>query len=85
MHVVAPQSAPGTSGEDGQARRVGEPLGVEQRGDRAGRVAVGEPGAGGGGSEPLPVLGFGLVALAVLAVFGAVAAWRSRRLTPASG
>ena len=50
-----------------------------------GPVAIGEPGAGGGASEPLPVLGFGALALAVLAVFGVLAVRRSRRLTPASG
>lgn len=50
-----------------------------------GPVAIGETGTGGGGSEPLPVIGFGLAALAVLGVFGAVLARRSRRLSPASG
>jgi hypothetical protein len=50
-----------------------------------GPVAIGEPVAGGGGSEPLSVIGFGVLALVVLGVFGVVAVRRSRRLTPASG
>ena len=50
-----------------------------------GPVAIGEPGTGGGASEPLPVIGFGVLALAVLGLFGVVLARRSRRLTPASG
>ena len=50
-----------------------------------GPVAIGEPEAGGGASEPSQVLGFGILALAVLGVFGVFAARRSRRLAPASG
>jgi len=50
-----------------------------------GPVVIGAPAAGGGGTEPLQVVGFGVLALAFLAAFGAAAAWRSRRLTPASG
>ena len=50
-----------------------------------GPVAIGAPAAGGGGSEPLPVIGLGALVLAVLGVFGVVALRRSRRLTPASG
>jgi hypothetical protein len=49
-----------------------------------GPVKIGDPAAPGGGSEPLPVIGFGVLALAVLAVFALVAVRRSRRLTPAS-
>ena len=45
-----------------------------------GPVAIGEPGAGGGGSEPLSVIGFGALALARLGAFGVVAVRRSRRL-----
>ena len=50
-----------------------------------GPVTIGEPGAGGGASEPSQVIGFGVLALAVLGVFGVFAVRRSRRLTPASG
>jgi hypothetical protein len=50
-----------------------------------GPVSIGDATAPGGGSEPLPVLGFGALALAVLAVFALVAVRRARRLTPASG
>jgi YtkA-like len=49
-----------------------------------GPVAIGEA-APGGGTEPLPVIGFGVLALAILGVVGAFAARRARRLTPASG
>jgi hypothetical protein len=50
-----------------------------------GPVAIGEAVTGGGASEPLSVIGFGALALAVLGVFGVVAVRRSRRLSPASG
>ena len=50
-----------------------------------GPVAIGEPGAGGGASEPEQVLGFGVLALAVLGVFGVLVVRRSRRVAPASG
>ena len=50
-----------------------------------GPVAIGEPGAAGGASEPLQVIGFGVLALAVLGVFGVFVSRRSRRLTPANG
>ena len=50
-----------------------------------GPVAIGEAGAGGGASEPTRVLGFGILALSVLGVFGVFAARRSRRVAPASG
>jgi len=50
-----------------------------------GPVAVSTPSAGAGGSEPLPVIGFGVLALAVLGVFALALVRRSRRLTPASG
>jgi hypothetical protein len=50
-----------------------------------GPVVIGESVPGGGASEPLSVIGFGALALAVLGVFGVVAVRRSRRLTPASG
>ena len=49
-----------------------------------GPVTVGDA-APGGGSEPLPVIAFGVLALAALGAFGMVAVRRSRRLTPASG
>ena len=49
-----------------------------------GPVAIGGPAAGGG-SEPLPVIGFAVLALAVVGAFGVLVARRSRRLTPASG
>ena len=49
-----------------------------------GPVEIGDPAPPGGGSEPLPVIGFGVLALAVLAVFALAAVRRSRRLTPAS-
>src|SRR5262245_14335761 len=50
-----------------------------------GPVSIGGATPAGGGSERLPVIGFGVVALAVVALFGLLAARRSRRLTPASG
>jgi hypothetical protein len=50
-----------------------------------GPVAIGEPAAGGGASEPLPVIGFGALALAVIGAFGVLVVRRSRRLSPASG
>ena len=50
-----------------------------------GPVAIGEPGAGGGASEHEQVIGFGVLALAVLGGFGVLVARRSRRLIPASG
>ena len=49
-----------------------------------GPVKIGDPAPPGGGSDPLPVIGFGVLALAVLAVFALVALRRGRRLTPAS-
>jgi hypothetical protein len=49
-----------------------------------GPVSIGSASPPGAGSERLPVIGFGVVALAVVAVFGLLAARRSRRLTPAS-
>jgi len=49
-----------------------------------GPVAIGEAGPRGG-SEPLPVIGFGVLALALLGIVGAFVARRARRLTPASG
>jgi hypothetical protein len=50
-----------------------------------GPVTIGAVSSPGGGSDRLPVIGFGVLALTVLAAFGLFAAWRSRRLTPASG
>lgn len=50
-----------------------------------GPVMIGEPGASGGGNEPLPVIGLGALVLAVLGLFGFAAVRRSRRLSPASG
>lgn len=50
-----------------------------------GPVAIGEPGAVGGGDAPLPAIGLGALALAAFGVFGVVLVRRSRRLTPASG
>lgn len=50
-----------------------------------GPVAIGAPSGGGGATEPRSLIGFGVVALAVLGAFGVLAARRSRRLTPASG
>jgi hypothetical protein len=50
-----------------------------------GPVAISAPAAGGGASEPGSLIGFGVLALAVIGAFGVVAARRSRRLTPASG
>jgi hypothetical protein len=49
-----------------------------------GPVAIGAP-ADGGASEPRSLVGFGVVALAVLGAFGVVVGRRTRRLTPASG
>ena len=49
-----------------------------------GPVAIGEAGPRGGAS-PCPVIGFGVLALAVLGIVGALVARRARRLTPASG
>ena len=49
-----------------------------------GPVRIGDP-ATGGGSDPLPVAGLGVLALAALGAVAALAARRSRRLTPASG
>lgn len=50
-----------------------------------GPVAIGPPGAGGGNSRDLPVVGLGVVALALLGGALLLGARRSRRLTPASG
>jgi hypothetical protein len=50
-----------------------------------GPVAIGEPGTAGGGSEPMPMIGFGLLALAGVAVIGLLVVRRSRRLVPAGG
>jgi hypothetical protein len=49
-----------------------------------GPITVGGAAAGDG-SEPLPVIGFAVLALAVVGAFGVLAARRLRRLTPASG
>ena len=49
-----------------------------------GPVTIGAPTAGGK-SERLPVIGFAVLALAVVGAFGVLVARRSRRLTPASG
>ena len=49
-----------------------------------GPVAIGEAGPGGG-TEPLPVVGFGVLALALPRCRRAFVARRARRLTPASG
>jgi len=49
-----------------------------------GPVEIGDAAQPGRGSEPLPVIGFGVLALAVLAVFALFAVRRGRRLTPAS-
>jgi hypothetical protein len=49
-----------------------------------GPVAVGAPGGGGGAGE-LPVLGLGVVLLALVGGVALLVARRSRRLTPASG
>jgi len=50
-----------------------------------GPVAIGPPVAGDGGSRDLPVVGLGLVALALLGGALLLGARRLRRLTPASG
>ena len=49
-----------------------------------GPVAIGAPVVGDGGGRELPVVGLGVVLLALLGVAGALLARRSRRLTPAS-
>jgi hypothetical protein len=49
-----------------------------------GPVAVGAPGGGGGQGE-LPVVGLGVVLLALVGGVALLVARRSRRLTPASG
>jgi hypothetical protein len=49
-----------------------------------GPVAIGAPG-GGGGSGELPVVGLGVVLLALVAGIAVLVTRRSRRLTPASG
>ena len=50
-----------------------------------GPTRVGTIGDGGGDSEPLRFVGFAIALLAVAAGLILVAAWRSRRLSPASG
>lgn len=49
-----------------------------------GPVAIGSPGTGGD-SRPYPLVGLGVVAIAVLGALGLLAARRSRRLSPARG
>lgn len=50
-----------------------------------GPVAIGPAGADGGGSRELPVVGLGVLALALLGGAVLLGARRLRRLTPASG
>jgi hypothetical protein len=50
-----------------------------------GPVTVGAAVPPGGGSEPLPVIGFTVFALAVLALFALFVVRRGRGLSPASG
>jgi hypothetical protein len=49
-----------------------------------GPVAIGPPVAGDGGLRELPIVGLGIVALALLGGLALLGARRSRRLTPAS-
>jgi len=50
-----------------------------------GPVSIGDAEPAGRGPERFPIIGFGIVALGVLAAFGLLAARRARRLAPASG
>jgi hypothetical protein len=50
-----------------------------------GPVAVGAPTTGGGVPQELPIVGLGILVVALLGGVAVVAARRSRRLTPASG
>jgi hypothetical protein len=50
-----------------------------------GPFSIGPPAGGGGGSTELPVVGLGVVLLALAGVLAVALARRSRRLTPASG
>ncbi len=50
-----------------------------------GPFEIGAPGSGSGDARDLPIVGLGVVALALLGGMAALVARRSRRLTPASG